>query len=86
MNKKFDSVAFQRERREALSKKLSKMSPKEIVEYFHSETLPTTPRKRTRAAAHNNQKHVVHIVTQRFLRNLKMHTEKLSQVISVEFA
>ena len=65
MNKKFDSVAFQRERREALSKKLSKMSPKEIVAYFHSETLPTTPRKRTRAAAHNNQKHVAAVEIKR---------------------
>ena len=34
MNKKFDSVKFQRERREKLSQKLAKMTPKEIVKYF----------------------------------------------------
>jgi len=32
--KKFDAVLFMREQREEMSKKLSKMTAKEIVEYF----------------------------------------------------
>lgn len=49
MNKKYDAVKFQRERREALSEKLSKMSPKEIVKYF--QHTPSTPTRRKRARA-----------------------------------
>lgn len=45
MNKTFDSVRFQRQRRRTLSVKVARMSPKEIVEYFQS-TPPTFPRRR----------------------------------------
>jgi hypothetical protein len=35
MNKNFDSVAFQRKRREALSKRILKMSPSQMVLLFN---------------------------------------------------
>ncbi len=37
--KEFDAVKFMREQRESLSKKLSKMTQPEIVEYFKSRLL-----------------------------------------------
>lgn len=38
MSKKFDAVEFQRKRRTELSKKLSGMTPEEIVGYFKSKS------------------------------------------------
>jgi hypothetical protein len=57
MNKTFDSVKFQRQRRWTLSAKVARMSPKEIVEYFQS-TPPTVARRRraSGATAHSMQK------------------------------
>ncbi len=37
--KEFDAVKFMREQRKSLSKKLSKMTKTEIVEYFRSRQL-----------------------------------------------
>lgn len=37
---KFDAVRFMREQRNLLSNKLSKMTRKEIVEYFQKNKLP----------------------------------------------
>jgi hypothetical protein len=54
MNKKFNAVKFQRERRVALSDKLSKMSQKEIVKYFQHTPSIQTKRKPTRAANASN--------------------------------
>ena len=58
MNKTFDSVKFQRQRRRTLSANVARMSPKEIVEYFQS-TPPTVPRRRrgSSATARSAQKH-----------------------------
>lgn len=49
MNKKFDAVKFQRERRRNLAEKLTKMTPKEIVNFFKSSLPTTSRRKRMRA-------------------------------------
>jgi hypothetical protein len=43
-NKTFDAVKFMREQRENLSKKLSKMTKEEIVEYFRKKKLESTIR------------------------------------------
>lgn len=53
MNKEFDSVKFQRERRAKLSEKLAKMKPNEIVEYFKKSIPPAlkTKKKKTRHIA-----------------------------------
>lgn len=40
--KKFDTVKYMREQREKLSEKLSKMTKKEIVEYFRQKKLENT--------------------------------------------
>ena len=40
--KKFDAVKYMREQREELSEKLSKMTKKEIVEYFKRKKLENT--------------------------------------------
>jgi len=47
MNKTFDAVKFQRERRTELSKKLSKMTTKEIVEYFKKVSPPISNKKKS---------------------------------------
>jgi hypothetical protein len=47
MSKAFDAVKFQRERRTELSKKLSKMTAKEIVEYFKKVSPPITKKKKS---------------------------------------
>lgn len=46
MTKSFDAVKFQRERRSELSKKLSKMTTKQVVEYFKKVNPPTTKKRR----------------------------------------
>ncbi len=40
MNKKFDCVRFQREQRTKLSKKLSKMTAPQMLDYFRAKPLP----------------------------------------------
>jgi hypothetical protein len=45
MSKTFDAVKFQRERRTEMSKKLSKMTAREIVEYF-KKVSPPIPKKK----------------------------------------
>ena len=62
MTKKFDAVKFQRQRRRALSTKLGKMSPKDILNYFQTSPSITTKPKRSRATAHNNRSHGAHIL------------------------
>lgn len=42
--KKFDSVEFMRKQRQILSKKLSKMTKAEIIEYFRKRKTETTIR------------------------------------------
>jgi hypothetical protein len=37
MNKKFDAVAFQRKRREALSRRILKMTPSQMVLLFNGK-------------------------------------------------
>ena len=54
MNKPFDTVKFQRERRKAMSAKLAKKSAKEIVKYFETNLPPIKRRRRSRATAHNS--------------------------------
>ena len=39
--KQFDAVTFMRQQREKLSEKLSKMTKKEVVEYFNKRKLET---------------------------------------------
>jgi hypothetical protein len=41
-NKKFDAVKLMRQRRDKLSKKLSKMTKEEILEYFRKRKTQTT--------------------------------------------
>jgi hypothetical protein len=42
INKKFDAVKYMREQRQKLSKKLTKMSDKEIIEYFRRKNNENT--------------------------------------------
>jgi len=42
IEKKFDAVKFMREQRDKLSKKLSKMTSAEIIEYFKKQKAITT--------------------------------------------
>ena len=44
MKKKFDCVAFQRKRRNALAKKFSAATPQEVVA-FYSSRYPAEPKK-----------------------------------------
>ncbi|MBI4549080.1 MAG: hypothetical protein HY707_13940 [Ignavibacteriae bacterium] len=51
MNKMFDAVKFQRERRRSLAEKLTKMTPKEMVKFFKSFGPATSRRKRMRTTS-----------------------------------
>ena len=42
IDKKFDAVKYMREERQKLTEKLSKMTTKEIVEYFKKQRLKNT--------------------------------------------
>ncbi len=53
MNKSFDAVKFQRERRSELSKKLSKMTTKQVVEYFKKVNPSITKKKKITRHRHN---------------------------------
>lgn len=41
-DKKFDAVKYMREQRQKLSEKLSKMTKKEIIEYFNRKKVENT--------------------------------------------
>jgi hypothetical protein len=42
IEKKFDAVKYMREERQKLTEKLSKMTKKEIVDYFKNQSLKST--------------------------------------------